>query len=148
MLHLKTVFRNPDLHMLWQRIQTSNKKQTCSPECQRMNSTYRKIVHEYAHNGEILKLESSWEVEIARWLDKSGINWTRPKHIPWNDAQGKKRRYFPDFYLPDLGIYLDPKNSYQIKISEEKLAVITSKVTLIYGEVEHIKNVVSKMAGL
>lgn len=113
-------------------------RKTCSPECQRKNSTYRKIVHEYIHNGEILKLESSWEVDIAKWLDIHKIEWTRPKHIVWYDTNGKLRRYFPDFYLPNYDVYLDPKNDYQINISTEKLEKISQQVILIYGSVAHI----------
>lgn len=112
---------------------------TCSPECARKNQTYRKIVHLYPHNGEILKLESSWEVKIAQHLDNLSITWTRPKHIPWIDSAGKPRKYFPDFYLPGYDLYLDPKNQYQISISQEKLTTISMKVNLLYGAVDFIK---------
>lgn len=114
-------------------------RKTCSPECQRKNSTYRKIVIEYEHNGEVLKLESTWELEIAKWLDEKHIEWIRPAHIPWKDSKGKLRRYFPDFFLPKYNLYLDPKNSYQIKISQEKLKLITENYQLLYGKVEYIK---------
>lgn len=125
----------------------SESRTTCSPECQRKNSTYRKIVHEYKNvSGEIILLESSWEVRIAEWLDVNKIEWIRPKHIPWIDSTGKGRKYFPDFYLPEFDLYLDPKNSYQIKISQEKLEVISSKVKLIYGKVEFIKDEILKCA--
>lgn len=105
-----------------------------------MNSTYRKIATPYLHEGRTIILESSWEVEIARWLSESCIRWTRPKHIPWVDSSGKRRRYFPDFYLPDYGAYLDPKNSYQAQIGEEKLRAVSAMVTLVYGTVPAIKD--------
>lgn len=120
-------------------------KKTCSPECARKNQTYRKIIYEYKHNGEIVLLESSWEVEIAIWLDENNIKWTRPAHIPWIDSSGKHRKYFPDFYLPEYNVYLDPKNSYQIQISQEKLEIISQHVTLKYGTVEDIKDWVDKI---
>lgn len=112
---------------------------TCSPECARKNSTYRKIVIEYDHDGETLLLESSWELEIAKWLDTMNLNWIRPKHVPWVDNTGKTRRYFPDFYLPDYDLYLDPKNPYIILKDKEKLEVVSTKINLVYGKVEHIK---------
>lgn len=114
-------------------------RKTCSPECQRKNSTYRKIVIEYFHNGETLKLESTWELEIAKWLDENNIEWFRPNHIPWVDSTNKLRRYFPDFYLPKYNLYLDPKNSYQIQISQEKLKTISNNYELLYGSVNYIK---------
>ena len=123
-----------------------NSKICCSPECARENSTYRKIVHEYHNNGKIIKLESSWEVEIAEFLDSKNISWNRPKHIPWIDSKGKKRRYFPDFYLPDLDLYLDPKNDYQIHIGKEKLNAIQIKCNLHYGSVEYLKEVISSLS--
>lgn len=121
------------------------KRQTCSPECSRINSTYRKIVHPYQHNGTTVLLESSWEVDIALFLDYHNFNWVRPKHIKWTDSSGKNRKYFPDFYLPDHDLYLDPKNLYQISISTEKLQLIGSKVNLVYGNVDYIKDELSKL---
>lgn len=36
--------------------------------------------------------------------------WIRPKTgFIWTDEGNK---YYPDFYLPDYDVYLDPKNSY------------------------------------
>lgn len=121
-------------NMFW----SVNNRVCCSPECARKNSTYRKIIHEYNHNEKIIFLESSWEVKMAEWLDNNNIEWIRPNHIPWIDSNGKQRRYFPDFYLPKHNIYLDPKNSYQIKIGQEKLATISQKITLKYGTVKQI----------
>ena len=124
---------------------TTFDSKTCSPECARLNSTYRKIVHLYEHNGIQLKLESSWEVEIASWLDGLNVKWERPKHIPWTDITGKNRKYFPDFYLNDFDIYVDPKNLYLIGKDEEKLQVIGKMVTLVYGNVLYIKQEILKI---
>ncbi len=55
-------------------------------------------------------LDSKWEEKVARSLDESGVRWQRPsKGFVWND-EGQK--YYPDFYLPDFDVYLDPKNEY------------------------------------
>jgi hypothetical protein len=56
-------------------------------------------------------LESSWEFEVAKELDDKQINWCRPKFLSWEE-DGTVRKYYPDFYLTDFDIYLDPKNSY------------------------------------
>jgi hypothetical protein len=120
-------------------------KTTCSPECARKNSTYRKIATPYEHKGEIVLLESSWELAIAQWLDINQVDWTRPAHLPWIDKKGKKRKYFPDFYLPKYDVYLDPKNPYQISISLDKLEYISSRYKLVYGEVDHIKSTILEL---
>lgn len=91
-------------------------------------------------DGYIIPLESSWEVEMAAWLDKNQIAWIRPKHLPWLDSTGKKRKYFPDFYLPDYDIYLDPKNPYQIQLGKEKLDYFKNRITLLYGKVKDIQD--------
>jgi hypothetical protein len=117
----------------------NGRKTTCSPECARINSTYRKIVIPYEHMGQTVLLESSWELAIAQWLDTNQVDWTRPAHLPWIDKKGKKRKYFPDFYLPRYDVYLDPKNAYQISISLDKLEYISGRYTLVYGQVEAIK---------
>lgn len=66
-------------------------------------------------------LESSYELELAKELDKHDINWVRPKRLKWIDESGKQRHYTPDFYLPKFDIYLDPKNDYLIKIDSVKV---------------------------
>jgi hypothetical protein len=66
-------------------------------------------------------LESSYELALAQELDGEGIAWVRPKRFYWTDDTGRRRHYTPDFFLPDYGIYLDPKNDYLIKIDSDKI---------------------------
>ncbi|MEE9215428.1 MAG: hypothetical protein V3U54_11680 [Thermodesulfobacteriota bacterium] len=70
-----------------------------------------------------ISLDSSFELIVAKELDKHGISWTRPKFLIWMDNR-QKRRYFPDFYLPDFDVYLDPKNDYLIKKDKRKLQLV------------------------
>lgn len=63
--------------------------------------------------------DSKWEVLVAKSLDENGISWIRPSvGFVWNDAG---RKYYPDFYLPDFDIYLDPKNPFLQKKDKEKI---------------------------
>lgn len=84
-------------------------------------------------------LESSWEVRIANFLTDKNIKWIRPKFIKWQDSIGKTRRYFPDFYLVDYDIYLDPKNPYCLKRDEEKLNEVQKEIKLIFGNPDMIE---------
>lgn len=77
-------------------------------------------------DGTTLKLDSSWEVALAKRLDELNIEWTRPKPIPWVDKKGQTHYYFPDFYLPHYDLLLDPKNEYARNSQKEKLVVLTS----------------------
>lgn len=62
-----------------------------------------------------VKLDSSYEVQLAKDLDNNNISWIRPKRIKYYDLDNKLHYYIPDFYLPDYDIYLDPKNDFLIE---------------------------------
>lgn len=103
----------------------------------------RKPVYFYNpyENKDVL-LESSWEVEIAELLLDNDIRWVRPKFIKWMDSTSKVRRYFPDFYLPEYDLYLDPKNPYCMKIDAEKMEAVSKLINIEYGHVDYIKEVI------
>ena len=61
--------------------------------------------------------DSSYEVQVAKSLDEHNIKWERPKQ---GFSYGV-RKYYPDFYLPDFDMYLDPKNEYLIEQHAEKI---------------------------
>ena len=66
-------------------------------------------------------LDSSWELELAKQLDEIGINWIRPDPLVWIDEDGVNHNYFPDFYLPEYNLYLDPKNPQAVRVQKKKL---------------------------
>jgi len=66
-------------------------------------------------------LDSSWELELAKRLDELKIKWVRPDPIPWIDEEGVTHNYFPDFYLEDYDLFLDPKNPQAVKVQKKKL---------------------------
>lgn len=67
-------------------------------------------------------LESSWEKQCAEIFDRHNIQWERPKtRFLWVDESGKSHHYYPDFYIPHLDLYLDPKNPWQQKKDRYKL---------------------------
>lgn len=66
-------------------------------------------------------LDSSWELELAKRLDEINVKWVRPDPIPWVDNEGTTHNYFPDFYLEDYDLFLDPKNPAARKVQKKKL---------------------------
>jgi hypothetical protein len=66
-------------------------------------------------------LQSSYEIEVAKSLDENSIKWNRPSPINWIDKNDIIHRYYPDFYLEDYDVYLDPKNDYLIKKDLDKI---------------------------
>jgi hypothetical protein len=89
-------------------------------------------------------MDSTWEVKIAKWMDDVGIKWerSRKRHMFWwTDDNSDKRRYYPDFYLPDFNVYLDPKNKYKIKQDQIKMERVIQEngIVLYWGLLENIK---------
>lgn len=63
--------------------------------------------------------DSKWEIAVAKSLDENKIEWIRPKSgFVWTDDGNK---YYPDFFLPEYNVYLDPKNDYLRKVHAEKI---------------------------
>lgn len=92
---------------------------------QKMSDSARKSTHRrlqrniVEYNG--VKFDSSWEVRLAKKLDADNIKWTRPDPLVYVDKLGLNRHYFPDFYLPDYNLYLDPKNPQAFKVQKDKI---------------------------
>jgi hypothetical protein len=73
---------------------------------------------------ELVHLQSSFEVAVARSLDANAIVWTRPAAMIWTDTNGEAHRYYADFYLPGHDVYLDPKNDYLIPKDRAKIQAV------------------------
>jgi hypothetical protein len=55
------------------------------------------------------------------------------------------RLYYPDFYLPDIDLYLDPKNPTAIRDSIDKMNIVTKLIPLVYGSLEEVTSKVIEM---
>lgn len=93
-----------------------------------LRSNHRRLVRsirDYTKkDGTIVKLDSSWEEALAKRLDELNISWIRPDPIKWIDENGLQRNYFPDFYLTEYDLYLDPKNPIAYKNQINKINVL------------------------
>ena len=63
------------------------------------------------HDGNEVIMDSSWEAKLAVLLDRLEIKWDRGDHLvlEYRTPRGRKRKYIPDFYLPDYDIYVEVK---------------------------------------
>ena len=89
-------------------------------------------------------MDSRWEVDLAKWMDEKKIEWDRSKKkymFWWKDENGDERKYFPDFYLPKLNIYLDPKNDFYLQRDLPKLKYVirAHQINLVFGNLDGIK---------
>lgn len=62
-------------------------------------------------DGSVVLMDSTWEVMMAARLDELEINWKRDPSmkLEYRTRGGRKRNYIPDFYLPDLDLYIEVK---------------------------------------
>lgn len=144
--------RPPSTRIAWciecgKPFELMRKRKTCSSECvSRVLSTAAKNNPKMGGNrnnracgyytspsaGRVW-LESSYEYTTARSLDAAGVIWERPRFFEYVDEDGERRRYYPDFYLPDYDVYLDPKNAYLIEQDAHKIndAAARNGVTIL-----------------
>ena len=73
-------------------------------------------------------LDSTWELELAKSLDENNIKWIRPKPIQWEDSKNVKHNYFPDFYLSEYDIFVDPKNPHAYNIQKDKIDILKIQI--------------------
>lgn len=99
-------------------------KALASPH-RRLVRSIRKYVKK---DGSLVMLDSSWEEALALRLDNENINWIRPGPIRWVDKENVYHNYFPDFYLEDYDIFLDPKNPQAVKVQKSKLECLTEQI--------------------
>lgn len=85
-------------------------------ECWRLSSGgYREnstIKHKSVYKG--FSLDSGAEKLFAMLLDSLVIKWTKNSTTYFNyvGEDGKKRKYYPDFYLPDYGKWVEVKGKF------------------------------------
>lgn len=111
-----------------------------------LKSNHRRLVKSVRNytkpDGSVIQLDSSWEEILAKRLDILGVLWERPDPIKWKDDTGKIRNYFPDFFLPDYNLYLDPKNPQAYKSQEEKIKCLIVQIPnlIIIQTIDECKN--------
>jgi hypothetical protein len=87
-----------------------------------------------------ITLDSSYELRLAKILDKQNIKWIRPTKILWKDIKNVEHRYYPDFYLCDYRYYIDTKNKYLAVKDKVKIKAVCdqNKIRIRIIEIEEI----------
>lgn len=63
--------------------------------------------------------KSSWEANFAKWCDGSEVKWQYEPKAFLLEINNKKTNYTPDFYLPELDVWVEVKG-YWRKDAKEK----------------------------
>jgi hypothetical protein len=114
--HLKRIRENrtaDDLKKMGEAISKTVRKKV---EEGTWHTSLAKRMH-YNYNG--IDLHGSWELNYAKWLDQNNIKWERCKRSFSYFFENKRRRYTPDFFLPETNEYIEIKG-YKTKKDEAK----------------------------
>lgn len=60
-------------------------------------------------------VRGSWELKVAKILNKENIIWRRKIYLKYKDNEGVIRTYTPDFYLVERDLYIEVKGYFSIK---------------------------------
>lgn len=86
-----------------------------------------------------MRFDSMWEVDYVMFLESNEIPFIIPAPVLWYDSKQKAHKYFPDFYIPLLDLYVDPKNPLVIKQQQVKLDIVSNQINLLYGDLQYVK---------
>lgn len=81
------------------------------------------------------RVQGLFELELANWLVENKINFIahKLKGIKYIDNKNKQRYYYPDFYLPDYNLYLEPHAKYFWDDSFEwKMKEVLKNINILY----------------
>ena len=79
-------------------------------------------------DGTEVVMDSSWEHICATKLDEAGIKWHRSPDmiLEYRTVRNRKRKYIPDFYLPDYDLYIEVKG-YWTDAAKHKMADVQQR---------------------
>ena len=120
--HEKYCINNPNRIVCKGHPHTEESKKKLSVSAKKNNlggwHTGKKVIY-----NDVL-LGSSYEEILVKELDKNNIKWEKPDCFKWvSPIDNEEHRYYPDIYLPQYNIYLDPKNDYLIENINPKFGI-------------------------
>ena len=82
-------------------------------------------------DGRKVEMDSTWEVAMAARLDALGIAWIRNNtlKLAYVTRGNRKRKYIPDFYLPDYNLYIEVKG-YWTDAARHKMKDVQERNTV------------------
>lgn len=88
-------------------------------------------------NGDVVYLQSSYEIKFAALLEEMNIEWERPPFLIWYDENGEDHKYYPDFKIGEK--YFDTKNDYLAIKDLDKIERVSKQNNVIVEIVTYEK---------
>ena len=77
-----------------------------------------------------VKLDGTWELAVAKWLDNQNYNWKRnTKRFQYINLKGAISHYTPDFWVEELNGYLEVKG-YETELDRCKWGQFLEPLTI------------------
>jgi predicted nuclease of restriction endonuclease-like RecB superfamily len=94
-------------------------------------------------------MDSTWEVAMAKKFDELGVKWRRDENmiLEYRTVRNRKRKYIPDFYLPEYDLYVEVKG-YWTDAARHKMVDVVERnnvEVLILESLDDIENVSSRL---
>jgi len=90
------------------------------------------------------RFHGKWELLVAKWFDVANIKWERkmtPFNYFWNN---KWHLYFPDFYLPEIDMFVEVKG-FKRDRDVCKWAVVPNLIVIQSKEIQDIQKGIFKL---
>ena len=126
----KTSLKNKGLK--WKPGQSSKLKASIEKKIKEgtwHTSFSKKRIKEYGG----VKFDGSWEMKLAIWFDEHNVKWVRNTESFQYEFEGKTRRYFPDFYLPDIDCFVEVKG-WRVPKDEAKWKQFPHRLVTLSGK--------------
>jgi hypothetical protein len=77
-----------------------------------------------------IKFQGNWELEFYKWCKSNNIKCNRYAGLGFKYVWNGERTYFPDFYLPDHGAYIEVKG-FQTERDDAKWQQFPDKLIIV-----------------
>ena len=77
-----------------------------------------------------IKFQGSWELDFYKWCKSNNIMCSRYSGIGFRYEWNGERTYFPDFYLPEHGVYVEVKG-FQTERDDAKWQQFPDKLIIV-----------------
>lgn len=153
--HVRNCKNNPSYSAMISKIKTKAQNRVISDETRKkLSDTIQSKVKSgnwhysfsrtktYTYRG--IRFHGNWELQYAKFLDKSKIKWSRPRIGFEYLFEGKVRFYYPDFYLIDTNTYVEIKG-YKTKKDEAKWKYFPHVLKILRGKDLYRMGVINKL---